>query len=426
MPMPVLALPVLQQWDCHNCGDCCRSYAVRVTALESARIEGQGWHADRDLAGLPAVVTDGRKGLQLNHRADGGCVFLNADNTCRIHAKFGAAAKPMACRIYPFVLVPAGDHWRAGLRLACPSAVKNLGRPIADHQADLDRYAGLLEADAEVAPTPDQGESPPPPELVAGQTVPWPDLVRFAAAFAGIMAEEAEPVEHRLRRWIALSAVCRTSRFDRMSGSRLDEFLQVVSAAVDDDVPTNPHDLPPPSRAGRMIFRQFLAIYSRRDAGRHPGIASRGRWTRVSAAWRYALGRGAVPKLHGLFPDTSFAVAEAVQPPPAAESEALLKRYFLLKLESLQFCGPSNFRRPVWAGLDSLVLTYPVIRWLANVFAADGKRSGTEALEAAVQQVDDSFGFNPLLAPSRQAWAIQTLADRNDLAKLVAWYGRST
>ena len=60
----------------------------------------------------------------LNHRADGGCVFLGADNLCRIHGKFGSAAKPLACRIYPFLLVPAGDHWNLGLRLACPSAAR--------------------------------------------------------------------------------------------------------------------------------------------------------------------------------------------------------------------------------------------------------------------------------------------------------------
>jgi len=425
MPMPVLSLPMLQKWDCHSCGDCCRSYAIRVTDLESAKIDGQGWDAEADLGGLPAVVPDGRKGLQLNHRPDGSCVFLNADNTCRIHAKFGAAAKPMACRIYPFVLVPAGDHWRVALRLACPSAVRNQGRPIADHQADLDDYAGLLEADAGAALSHGAGGLLPPPELAAGQAVPWADLVRFTSAFAGIMADEAEPVEHRLRRWIALAAVCRTSRFDQTSGTRLEEFLQVVSAAVDDDVPTNPNDVLPPSRAGRMIFRQFLAVYSRRDSGRHPGIASSGRWTRIRAAWRYAVGRGAVPKLHGLFPETTFAHAEAAHSPLPAESEALLKRFFLLKLESMQFCGPSHFHRPFWAGLDALIVTYPVIRWLANVFAAGGRHSMASAVELAVQQVDDSFGFNPLLAAGRQAWAIQTLADRNDLAKLTAWYGRT-
>ncbi|MDD5705863.1 MAG: YkgJ family cysteine cluster protein, partial [Kiritimatiellae bacterium] len=34
-----------------------------------------------------------RRGLSLNERPDGACVFLQADNTCLVHA-----AKPRQCR----------------------------------------------------------------------------------------------------------------------------------------------------------------------------------------------------------------------------------------------------------------------------------------------------------------------------------------
>ena len=46
MGMPVRALPVAQNWDCHGCTHCCRSYHVPVTAEERKRIEAQGWEAD--------------------------------------------------------------------------------------------------------------------------------------------------------------------------------------------------------------------------------------------------------------------------------------------------------------------------------------------------------------------------------------------
>jgi lysine-N-methylase len=132
--MQVRALPVLQNWDCHSCGDCCRSYAVPVTAEERRRIEGQGWDKLPEFAGVPYFVK--RNGeFFLNHRADGGCVFLGADKRCRIHAQFGSGGKPLACRIYPFLLVPAGDHWNLGLRLACPSAAENKGGPWARSSA---------------------------------------------------------------------------------------------------------------------------------------------------------------------------------------------------------------------------------------------------------------------------------------------------
>ena len=34
MGWPVRHLPVIQQWDCHGCGECCREYEVHVTEAE--------------------------------------------------------------------------------------------------------------------------------------------------------------------------------------------------------------------------------------------------------------------------------------------------------------------------------------------------------------------------------------------------------
>src|SRR5947208_740003 len=56
MPLPVKSLPVIQNWDCHGCGDCCRLYNVRVTDEEKARIEAQDWAAE--LAGVTPIVWD--------------------------------------------------------------------------------------------------------------------------------------------------------------------------------------------------------------------------------------------------------------------------------------------------------------------------------------------------------------------------------
>ena len=34
MPLPVRSLPVIQNWDCHGCSNCCREYEVSVTEEE--------------------------------------------------------------------------------------------------------------------------------------------------------------------------------------------------------------------------------------------------------------------------------------------------------------------------------------------------------------------------------------------------------
>ena len=71
-----------------------------------------------------------------------------------------------------------------------------------------------------------------------------------------------------------------------------------------------------------------------------------------------------------------------------------LERYYVVKLNSLQFCGPPNFDLPLWAGLESLVLTLPMILWLRRAFA---DLPPVKAVQQAIQLVDDHFGGNPML-----------------------------
>jgi lysine-N-methylase len=419
MPMPVKSLPVIQRWDCRGCGDCCKTYHVRVSDAERARIEGQHWDDDPEMKGVELMVWDRHLGeYRLNHTADGTCVFYGPDGRCRIHAKFGAAAKPMACRIYPFALAPAGDHWRVGMRFSCPSVTANDGRPLSEYTADLREYAELLEADAKAPP-----KELPPPELQSGQAVSWPDLLRFVKVIGDVLAEPGTPIDYRLRKVAALASLCKKSKFDKVSGSRLREFLEVVTAALDDDVVARAENVPPPGWIGRVILRQTLAVYSRKDHGPTPGIARNSRLTRVRSAWRFAMGVGPVPKLHGLIPETTFADAELPAGPLSKESDAIVTRYYRVKVESMQFCGPVNFHRTFWDGLDSLLLTFPAILWLSRVLTTPD-RPRDEAVALAVRIVDDNFGFNKLLGSGRQLWATQLLADRGELTKLIAWYAR--
>src|ERR1700722_13394186 len=109
MAFPVRHLPVVQNWDCHVTGACCKEYAIELSDEECRRIEAQGWDVDRDLSGLAAGRARGlpwSRHFPLNRRPDGSCVFLSNEGRCRIHERFGAEAKPLPCRLFPFVLVP--------------------------------------------------------------------------------------------------------------------------------------------------------------------------------------------------------------------------------------------------------------------------------------------------------------------------------
>lgn len=414
--MPKLALPTLQNWDCHACGDCCKTYHVVVSESERVRIEQQNWSQTADLGGQLPVVFDASLGsYRLNHDSEGVCVFLGEGNRCKIHAKFGGGAKPLACRLYPFTLTPAGDHWAVGIRYSCPSAADNLGPALQTHEAELREYARLYEQEAG-RPLAEM----PPPELQPGQSVTWPDLLRIRDALLNLLRQPNVTLEYSLRTLLGFAGFCRTSKFDKVSDERLSEFLKVVTPAILEDVPT-PEQMPPPSWLGRVIFRQILAIYCRKDNGPNRGIARDGRWIRLQAAWNFARGRGPIPKLHALIPEgRTFADVEANHETIGPATDTLLRRFYTSKIEALPFCGVANFRYSFWDGLDSLLLTFPVIRWLGRALTVPGERETDVAHQLAVRIVDDNFGYNPALGSRRQKWALHRLSERNEIAALIA------
>jgi lysine-N-methylase len=131
-----------------------------------------------------------------------------------------------------------------------------------------------------------------------------------------------------------------------------------------------------------------------------------------------------VPKVHAALPEAAtFANGEVPLGALNASSVELLARWHRMKVESLQFCGAPNFGLAVWEGLESLAVTVPVAMWLARVLAAGGKNPDAAVFQA-VRMADDNFGYNPLLGSARQKFALRLLANRGELPRLVAWYGR--
>lgn len=419
MALPIRNLPLAQNWDCHGCGDCCRDLEVIVGTEEKQAIEALGFAGDPEIPPGPWFK---RKGWlsgrwALRHRADGGCVFLTAQGRCRIHERFGSEAKPFPCRLFPFVLIYAGNHWRPGVRFSCPSAVENRGRPLSEHLSELPSLALHLEKTVGGAV-----DSLPPPPLQSGQQLPWRDLIRLQETLAKIVEDRKDRLERRLRKCLALGRLCQEARFDSISGGRLVEFLNVVSAALDEEVPRRPEDVPPPGWIGRILFRTLLAVYARKDRGRNKGPATRNWLTRIWAGWRFVRGRGKVPRANALIPPVTFKeVEQAHGLQPASVADEILERYYLVKLNSLQFCGPPNFNLPFWRGLESLAFTFPVVLWLMRALAP---MPTEEAMRKAIALVDDHFGGNPILGMRHFRFFQRTLGRRGELDRLIAWYGR--
>ncbi len=423
MPAPIRHLPVVQNWDCHVSGNCCKEYQVPVSDEERRRIEAQGWEKEPDFQGVPLFRWSGppwAREAHLHHHADGSCVFLSKEGRCRIHERFGFAAKPLPCRLFPFILVPTGDHYRVGLRFACPSAARNLGRPLASHDPDLKQFVGLLEEREGLAQSGGPQAVPPPP-LQGNQRVDWPELLRFVDALQKILRNGEDRVERRLRKCLALARLCRQAKFEGLKGQRLGEFLDIVRTGLDGEVPADPTSVPSPGWTGRILFRQALALFARRDRGPVRGPETRNRLRLLRAAWRYAVGSGPAPRLHALSPETTFERAEAPSGPASGEVEETLERYYLIKVGSVQFCGATNFHLPFWEGLEMLLLTYPMLMWLRRGYA---ELTPFEGVTRALTIIDDAFGYHPLLGTRKQRLSFRILARTGELEKLIAWYSR--
>jgi len=411
--MPTLGnLPAFQCYDCSGCGECCRGYlAINVTPAERERIEAQGWGSAPALQDQPLFTKRGGT-YYLAHRADGCCVFLDEDNRCRIHAKFGEAAKPLTCRLYPFGFVPAGKEMRVDLRFDCPAAAENAGRPLTAHKGALNEL--LAQA------TPAGIREIPAPQFLDGVDFDWPRLQRVTRAFEALLQHERLDLTQRIACCVNLAAALDNPRLRGVEAQKLDELLEKASAKV---IEAGGEELPrmPPSTPVQAMFRQLLTVYGRRDRAN----AKESWWERLKMSLAMARGQGIVPGLRPELPAVGFADVEITFGIPEDEAADALARYYRMKLWSMSFCGRAFYGRPYLEGLNALWLTFPIILWFARLFAAGEGKAALERshVERALGIVDHQHGRTPLLDVRAERYRQANLCERSTLRSLVIWYG---
>ncbi|RLB41806.1 MAG: hypothetical protein DRH30_06000 [Deltaproteobacteria bacterium] len=102
------------RYACFGDGLCCTDIhgigpLTKKEVAEMRRIDRKsaGWNEDHD-------------DYMLNTAADGGCVFLMADQRCSVHAQLGAEAKPDGCGRFPLGLVATPNGGRITTEHRCP------------------------------------------------------------------------------------------------------------------------------------------------------------------------------------------------------------------------------------------------------------------------------------------------------------------
>jgi len=426
-----LELPTIQSWSCHSCGECCKQHSIEITEAERQRILDQNWtEADGIPADQPLFVKMGgpfRRWYRLAHQPDGSCAFLDENGLCRIHAKFGEAAKPLACRIYPFAFHPAGKTVRVSLRFSCPSVVANQGKPTSKRNRELRNIAKEIGADPGADPgdfqkSPGSGE-PPPPKISLKEQVDWKDFERFLSALDAGISDASVPFLVRLLRTLHWVEMLREATFAALKGARIGEFLELITQAAAVEIPEEPPEPEPPSRIGRMQFRLLAGQYARKDTYA-ADRSLRGRFRMLRYLTRFARGKGLIPPMQEAFREVPFETVEQPFGRLPAEAEEIFTRYFRVKIQGLHFCGPAFYGWPLTDGFQALALVFPAVLYLARWLAASNDRGEltTDDVAQAMTIADHHHGYSPLFGSRPFRRRLRMLAATGDIPKLCVRY----
>jgi lysine-N-methylase len=346
-------------------------------------------------------------------------VFLNEEGLCRIHAKFGEAAKPLACRVYPYAFHPAGKQVAVSLRFSCPSVVANLGRPLKDNKSELNKIAAFV--------VPDYAGELGPPRINAREKVDWADFRQFIAALDRTLSAPDFAMNAKLCQALSWLKLVETARFEKVQGARLMEFLELIILATQaETVASLTEECPPPvSKSGRLHYRMLVAQYARKDTATEVKAGWKGRIRLLKAALRFAKGKGNIPSLQTAFREVPFEAVENMPRQLPAGAEEILTRYFRVKVQGLHFCGRAYYDFPLVAGFQSLALMYPVVIWLARWLAVGAGRGQItlEDISQALAIADHHHGYSPALGNRTARGRIRQLSQLDDISKLCRWYG---
>ena len=413
-----LELPLIQNWSCHNCGGCCKQHVIEITDAEKKCIEAQGWDADDELKNTTVIESSG-KTHRLGHQPDGSCVFLNEDGLCRIHAKYGEPAKPLACRIYPYAFHPAGDDIAVSLRFSCPSVVENKGRPVDTQQAAIRELA------RDVVPRDFRAIDPPP--VKGGEQLQWDDLLQIVYMFDAVFAENAPTLVSVLRS-LLIADTLEEAKLGNLTPGQLTELLQLIAQDALAAIESVPSNLQRPKSVSRRHMRMLVAQYTRHDTMADAAKGFRGYWQRFKTSISFTRGKGAIPAVR---PEFSKATFEQInQPFSVTEQDTIdeiMRRYFRVKLQGIHFCGAAYYHAPLVEGLRSLMLVWPSVMWLARWRAAGENRTEicSQDVITALTIVDHNHGYSEVLGLRSSRLRVSLLARMGQLQPLCLWYSRT-
>lgn len=419
--LPVL-LPEIdaQRFDCHGCARCCRELVVQLTSSDRRRLDEQGWATK---LGTAPYVRLGRRHV-LNHRG-GACVFLQDDGTCRLHAESGPAAKPLACRLYPFTLQRESAALRAGLRFDCPSVAASRGAILSAHVREL---VGLGSALQEALPQ-EYGRPAAPLEVVPGRAITDATGDRLIGMIGDWLGDSTHTLRHRLLGLHELTATLGAANHTRFDDARLVELVDMLMSdmpAAVEEAATTPAS-PPSARQMKLLHQAVFAhceyvSFEQASLPLHRSLALR--WDQIKRARELRSEAGRVPvlgPLQGI--DDARALGDVLTDADQADGRCAqsMTRYLQARINARTAFGAGYYGWDMLAGLRALLLATAVIGWLTRHIAriAGRTRYSHDDLLRAVGIVDRTAGRAPELGAASARLRVTYLSRDLGLRRLL-------
>jgi len=404
-------IPEDQRFTCQCCGLLCKRLFIPVSEEERKRIER--------LEGEGEEVLFLKKGenTYLARKEDGRCVFLDDENLCRLHKRFGEKAKPLACRVFPFTFSLKGGELAAGVRFACPAVAANVGRPLDSYRKNL------LDLAREVR---QQTHALQPEEVEAWEGLSEEGVVRLVEFLADGVSREELDLDKRLICLLRLFTVLEMAHPDEWGQPKIWEQLQTLrDAAFEEERERTPCPAEEWSRAERSRFFQLLSLYARRDEESGDSWEVRSRLERSFRSAGVMLGKGSLQGMGRDLPCSALSLLKESSFVAEGNAEEPVFRFLRVKLTTHQFFGSSHHDFSLKEGFLSLLMAYPVAGAFARLYAADRGKRRVEKEDAvrAVSAVDHGFSHMKGLGTHTAKRLVSALASEESYRRLVGLLG---
>jgi Fe-S-cluster containining protein len=413
--------PTDLRFTCSRCGECCRGSNVLLAEGEADRLASLPWDgADRDLAEikpgstLPGDSVPGR--LALARREDGACVYLGPSNQCRIHERFGAEAKPLMCRLFPFGFSTLGDRVAVDVSFACKAVREEWGAPLSTQVAEWTRLFPE-------APRESKGHRFSRKYDVRGEV-----LAEVESHLLELLSEERLSLPDRIRAVWEFHRLGTTSDPSTDAARKLREVMrqgipkQILERPV-------PHGSETMDKTGRAVFFHLLFLMLNPTPRELFSLSGRAKERevrlRVQAADAYKFS-DARPLIDNRESRATFRAIGAVSPEYLARGDgsSLLARYLGAKIQGQRFMREGDEEIPFLEAVPRLLLSYPMAVWTAKALAAERGAAEAKDVDArgALRLIDRAFGQIRLsLLPSAQRKAFRFVLLETDLPIAATW-----